>query len=118
MIRLMMSLTCQLCSDSLEGQLSEFLYQRPDQSAADQLMFSVIQLVDGNHPVGQNPLHLYTVPTGQRQASVTLSSIKHTADHPKLQNVQTVQGQQSRQRVYLQIPVTIHVTITAINMKG
>lgn len=66
--------TCQLCSDSLEGQLSEFLDQRPEESAADQLMFAVVQLEDRNQAVGQNPLHLHAMPTRWRQATVKPST--------------------------------------------
>lgn len=60
------NLTCQLCDDSLERQLSEFLYERLKQSAVDQLVSSVVQLVDRDEPVGQNRFHLHTVPTRRR----------------------------------------------------
>lgn len=58
--------TCQLCDDSLERQLSEFLYERLEQSAVDQLVSSLVQLVDRDEPVGQNPFHLHPVPTRRR----------------------------------------------------
>lgn len=59
-------LTCQLCDDSLERQLPEFLDERLEQSVVDQLVSSVVQLVDRDEPVGQNPFHLHAVPARRR----------------------------------------------------
>ena len=50
-------LTSQLSSDSLERQLSELFDQRSELCAADQLVFTVVQLVHGHQPIGQNSLH-------------------------------------------------------------
>lgn len=38
-------LTCQLSSDSLEWQLPELLNQRSKLGAADQFMFTIVQLI-------------------------------------------------------------------------
>lgn len=50
-------LTCQLCSDSLEWQLPELFDQGSELGAADQLVFTVVQLVRRHQPVVQNSFH-------------------------------------------------------------
>lgn len=50
-------LTSQLSSDSLERQLSELLDKRPELGAADQLMFTIVQLIDGDQTIRQNSLY-------------------------------------------------------------
>lgn len=55
-------LTGQLSSYSLEWQLSELLDQRSELGAADQLMFTIVQLVDRHQSIAQNSLHQHTVP--------------------------------------------------------
>lgn len=56
-------LTSQLCGDSLEGQLSERLDEGLEQVAANQLVFTIVQLVHRHQAAGQNPIHQHTVPT-------------------------------------------------------
>lgn len=50
-------LTSQLSSDALEWQLSELLDERSELGAADQFMFTIVQLVHRHQPIGQNSLH-------------------------------------------------------------
>lgn len=45
------SLTSQLSGDSLERQLSELFDQRSELGAADQLVFTVVQLVHRHHAI-------------------------------------------------------------------
>lgn len=50
-------LTSQLSSDPLEWQLSELFDQRSELGAADQLMFTIVQLVHRHQAIGQDSLH-------------------------------------------------------------
>ena len=65
-------LTGQLCRDGLEGQLSELLYERPQQRAAHQLMLAVVQLVHRHQPVGQHALHQDPVPAGGNNGRISI----------------------------------------------
>lgn len=66
---LLKGLTSQLSVDALERQLPELVYQSSELTAADQLMFAVVQLVHRNQPVGQNSLHQHTVPAAKQMES-------------------------------------------------
>ena len=60
-------LTSQLSSDSLKRQLPELLDQRSELGAADQLMFTIVQLIDRHQAIGQNSLHQHTMPAEIRK---------------------------------------------------
>lgn len=57
-------------------------------------MFAVVQLVDRNQPIGQNPLNLHTVPTIGRRGN----SLKH--DRISYRKRRKDSGQRNQQKVH------------------